>query len=278
MTLLGMALLMAVSHAQSPDLAQQAAWEALYDAKLELASGTDPEAVHLRLQNLVRSELRNDDPALSEAFFELGRLRWQLGRIDGARDALDSCVALGRMSAACLDLRLAIDLEQSGIREVPMTWDFSSTDHGVFHPRAVQELGGLSLEQDDAIGSSVLVWETMVSSRKTDRLVVGMDLAGDALPELTFRVSSTRLNAVLHVVLIAADGREWRSALSTLRIPAALWSDVALPLESFKSVAPDDVLRPDQLVRMELRDVTMITGRSGANAIKIDDFSLRYAP
>ncbi|MCB9680296.1 MAG: tetratricopeptide repeat protein [Alphaproteobacteria bacterium] len=234
----------------------------------------DPRAAVERYQDLVHNELPAGDPALSEALYWLARARWSIGEADAARDALDQCIRSGIDKARCTELRSRIDLEEESIRTVPTRWTFDNADHGVFHPRSYWDKGTIRLITD--VEGSCLVWDTQVDPVKEDRLVVGFHAPQPPPRTIAFRLRSGEIRAVIEIELVDVYGHRYTTRLPTATLPVREWVRVQIDLSDTTPLDPDGPpLDPSDLYRLVLRDMTAITGATGRNELRLDDFEVR---
>lgn len=248
-------------------------WTCVQRAKLADTLVGDSDTTLARYAQLVRSRLTAGDPSLSDALYWLGAGLWEIGDVEGARDALDQCIRTGLDEARCVDLRGRIDLEVEAVHRLPVHWTFDTPDHGFFHPRPYWDLGVLRLKADDA--TSALAWATRVDPVQQDRLVVGFRDPMPAPAVVAFRARSAEMIALLDLVFVDVEGRRWRPR-DRLRVPLRTWTTFTIDLGD---LVPDDEaqppLVPTALHRLVVLDATALTGRLGRNEIQIDDFEVR---
>lgn len=263
-------LLLLALVAQAQDT--RAAWEQLHDALLSESAYGEVDPATGVYEELVRS-LGADDPVRARALYWLGRARYSRDDVDGAREALRECVRIGIEKAPCLALLGRIELEQSSISTVPVTWTFDDTTHGFVHPWRYADKGSIRILQGPDQADGTLAWRTRVDVRGDDQLVVGFDDPKPTPRGVMFLVRSSDLDAVLRVLVYDIYDRRFVASGSQalIRLPRGELAYVDLDLGDF--TGDTGKLDTTQIDRLVLQDVTASYGNAaGDNEIYLDDF------
>lgn len=239
----------------------------------EAAYGNHEEAGRDYLELV--SRLAADDPLRAEALFRLASTRYAQGDLEGAREPLIKANRTGRCGTACQLLRDEIDLELASVRMIPQRWNFSSTDHGLFHPWEFGEKGGIRVQSRDDAANPALIWHTIVDVNKGDRLVVGFERPKPAPSRVRFKIQAEDRNASIKVVLIDDMGRSYAPE-GPIRVVAERPTLVDIDLGGLvPAVASDPPLDPSTLHRLHIDDVSARNGtQSGQHALYLDDFEI----
>lgn len=256
-----------------------AAWgQQALNARASLHEAMAQEVIHGDLEGSARHYLRmsrnraTDDATRAETLFSLGRAMYDLGRIDLARDALLEGIRSGVCPIHCRDLLETMEIDLDSVTTVPTRWTFDETDHGFFHPGAVQDLGAIKLgEAPD--GDRALAWSTAPQARRPDRLVLGLKRPDPAPAVVSMRITSETLDAILQLVVEDEAGHRY-SLPSARALPAGRPRTLELPLSLLVPLQPGTPpLDPTQLNRLALIDLTGAR-TSGSNTLWIHEFAL----
>lgn len=265
------ALLLLVGLAGAEDAAR--AWETLYDARLVEALDGTPEVAVMYYEELLR-DLKPGDPTYGEAWYALGRARWDLGNADGASTALRQAARDPGVRVAANALLARIDMASRAVRALPAHVTFEGSTGGFVRAGETADKGALEIRPVD--NDPALAWNTQVDADEVDRVAVALE-PGLALSEVSFRVRAARAPASLRVVV--ADGAEGRYASPVFQVPTDAWLPVELPLAAFRADldgARGDAPRPLVVRVVELEDVTGRGGEDhGPNTLFVDDVTLR---
>lgn len=244
----------------------------LYDALLREALSGDLEQATVAYRSLSR-KLPIDDPIRADALLWLGRALYDLGEVDQARDALLDGIRSGLCPVRCRELLEIVEVDQASITRTPTSWTFDQTDHGLFHPWQVQDLGGIRIDVSPA-GDAALEWTTIAQTRKPDRLVVGFQRPAPAPEQLRITVTSSALEALLQI-LVEDDGGRRYGLPEALVVKPGGPRRLTVPLRVLEPVDPaDPPLDPAGLWRLTLVDLT--GSRSpGPNTLWLHDFEVR---
>lgn len=251
-------------------------WESAYDAALRESLDGDLEAAEDRYEDLVHNVLPSGVEMLAITLFRLGRVRYLLGDINGARDTLDSCIATGLQKVRCFGLRGQIDLEADAVHDVPMKWTFDDAQHGFLHPRTHWDKGSIRIRKDPLTEAGSLEWSTHVDAIREDMLVVGFRSPRPTPREVRLTMLSREIDATVRLEFEDIDGRRYVPLSRTNALPRGEEVDVRLALSSLRSVDSDDPpLNARELHRMYIIDVTGVFGQVGHNVLRLDNFQVR---
>lgn len=249
-------------------------WQAVHEAMLRESLDGDLDAAEARYTDLVHNVLPSGDPALARALLQLGRVRDLSGNTNGAREALDACVATGMAKAPCLDLRAEIDLEADAVRSVPVHWTFDDAQHGFLHPRAYRDKGVMKIETVQDSGESVLAWVKTVDAIRDDMLVVGFQQPSPPPRSLRMQLTSVELDATLRIEVEDVDGHRYTT--SAISLDKGVPQDVRLSVSALRPLDEESPpVRGAELHRMYLVDVSGTFGQVGTNVLRLDDFQVR---
>ena len=231
----------------------------------------DLDAAIQRYRLLVRNGAM-DDASRARAVTMLGRALYDLGQVDEAREALFQGRASGVCDAECVRLLQALVIEQEAVTSIPAVWDFRATDHGFFHPLALQDQGAIRLETLDD-GSGILVWETRQPARGPDMLVVGLMRPDPAPRQVVLSITAVAASGQVVVAVEDELGRRWALAepIACLR---GQRRDVVIPMSmlrpQFEGVrVPVD---PRRLTRVSLETVAP---EGASNVLYLHQFEIR---
>lgn len=245
------------------------AWETLYDARLVEAVDGTPEVAVLYYEELLQ-DMKPEDPMAGEAWYWLGRARWELGDPEGATAALRQAARDPRQRAAATGLLARIDLAVRAVRTLPWAASFEGSTGGFIRAGETAAKGALEIRPVDD-DDPALAWNTRIEAGTTDRLLLALE-PGLALHTIAFRVRATTVAADLRVAV--ADGAGGRYVAPALTVPTGDWLLVELPLSGFRAEA--DGARPTGVRLLELEDLTGLRGKDlGPNTLLVDEVSLR---
>ncbi|HHO50119.1 MAG TPA: hypothetical protein ENK18_04415 [Deltaproteobacteria bacterium] len=260
-------------------LALVAAGQQELSARAALHEAMAEEVIHGDLDGAARRYLRmsrnraTDPTTRAETLFFLGRAMYDLGRIDLAREALLEGIRSGVCAIRCRDLLETLEIDLESVTTVPTRWTFDETDHGFFHPGAVQDLGAIKLGQAPD-GDRALAWSTSPQARRPDRLVIGLKRPNPAPSLVSVRITSETLDAILQLVVEDEAGHRY-SLPQPRALPAGRSRTLELPLAQLIPLQPGTPpLDPTRLTRLALIDLTGAR-TSGDNTLWIHDFALR---
>ena len=208
------------------ELTQMSLLDEALTGDMRAAENSYESIAHAILPPEETRQLSLADPALPRVLYWLGRARWTLGDIDGARDALDRCIRTGLEKGPCLDLRSRIDLENDAVHELPVAWDFEDALHGVFHPRRFWHRGSIRIIADET--SSLLEWSTTVDGSTQDELVVAFRSPQPAPKTIRLVVWSGELDGALQVVLEDIEGQTYIPEAKPIRVAQQEVSEIIL--------------------------------------------------
>ncbi len=240
----------------------------------EAAYGNHDEAIRGYL-SLVR-KLPADDPLRAEALFHLAAANYALGRLDEAREPLIDANRTGVCGTRCQLLLGRIDLERGSVRTLPVRWDFSTVDHGLFHPWEYEDKGGIRVQSTDEAANPALIWRTVVDVNKGDRLVVGFEHPAPAPRRVRFRIQAERHPAWIRVRIVDDLGRSYVPATDPIRVDADRPTRVDLDLSALVPVPPSTApLDRATVSRLYIEDVSAQAGSPpGEHRLYLDDFEI----
>ncbi len=268
------ALTLLVTVALSQDQGERTSWDFLHQAQLIEAGDGDLARAAKDYQALVRS-LGTDAPFRGRALFALGRVRYLMGDIKRAREALKEGIRTNTCYDACNELLSQLELEQNAVREVPVLWTFDSPDHGFFHPWMFATRGSIRISEE-AGRKTALVWETVVDSHERDMLVVGFDRPKPTPEHILMKMQSEKIAAQVEIVILDEAGNAFRPRGGRIPVPALDVMEIDVSLRHLVPIdAGSPPFDPSRISRFEIRDVSAVAGRVGPNALYIDDFEVR---
>ena len=244
----------------------------LYDAMLQEALTGDLQAAALAYRSLSR-KLPAEDPTRAEALLWLGRALYDLGEVEEARESLLDGIRSGLCPNRCRELLEIIEVDQESITATPTAWTFDQTDHGIFHPWLVQDLGSIKIATSPN-GDPALEWSTTAQTRKPDRLVVGFQRPFPPPEEVRLTVTSSTHDALLQMLVEDEAGRRYGLPEALVVLPGAP-RRITVPLRLLEPVEPaDPPCDPATLWRLTLVDLTG-NRATGPNTLWIHDFEVR---
>lgn len=268
MTTAPLVLLVATAWGQDPEDV-----DIMQTARLnESAYGNHEDAIR-GYTELVR-RLAADDPLRAEALYRLAFAEYSLGNLEAARDPLFEANRTGVCHARCQMLLGQLDLERNAVRQTPIEWDFSNTEHGLHHPWRYQDKGGIRVETTAESRDPALVWRTTVDVNKGDQLVIGFENPAPAPEVIRFTIGTDDRDASIRVRLVDDLGRNYGPSQGPIRIRPD--TDVEVELKLRKLIAADPSappLDPSTLARMYIEDVSAFSGTPpGEHELSLDDF------
>jgi hypothetical protein len=265
------ALLALASHAND-----RQSWGDLHLALLAESADGDQLAARSVYARMVRS-LPADDPIRAEALYWLACSHWLAGQSNDARSALREGIRTGACRQRCFDLLERIELDAAAVTEVPVTWNFETPEHGLFHPWRYDHKGTLRLGAPPGETDSALIWSTSIDVRTEDQLVMSFDRPSPPPSQLAFRIRASRVEAWIRVFAEDELGRTYTWGGAGMLVP--MEDTLALVVDLDRMVATDatgDTLDPSRLARLRLVDTTGFEGEGvGANQIYLDDLVVR---
>lgn len=249
-----------------------ATWLELHQALLHESADGDLGAA-AEYQRIVRNV---GEPLRSEALYWLGRARYTAHDLPEARDALLECVRTAPNRERCQDLIDQIELDDAGIRELPVEWTFEGPGHGLLHPHIYRNKGTIRLARDTRSGPA-LEWSTQVAPQTDDQL--WLSFRHPEPPPRGLRFITWTGDQPAQLRLIVFDDAGQRFGLPNQGIVQVAVNEpvlVRVPLSQLEALAPEDaVLDPARIDRLILQDATAFYSRAtGANRIYLDDFEV----
>lgn len=247
-----------------------AAWDSLNEARVFEAAGGTPDVAVLRCQEGLENTPA-DDPMRGELLYCVARNRLRLGDQNGALAALREVPSTSSAWGPAHTLIDRIQLQARAIPHVPVVCTFDADTCGFV--RTWERLDKGLLERRDIGDRTTLAWDTTVKESEEDRIAVA--LASDApVRSVSFRAMATRFEASLRFYLVEGSGT--RHLGPVVQIPTGSWTQVTLPVSSFRSADARAGGPPGTVRLVEIVDLsgTLLTDRD-ANTILFDEIELR---
>jgi hypothetical protein len=248
------------------------AWDLLQRAMLAEAASGDYDGSLREYERLVRN-LGVDHPVRAEALFRLGSARYILGDSPGAREALMEGIRTGSCGAPCHILLGRIQLEADSIRRLPVHWNFSDSQHGVFHPWEFDDKGAIRVQDGEEAANPALIWQTIVDVRKGDHLVIGFKQPTPAPKVVRFKMQADQHSASVRVRVVDDMGRAY-GLPGPIRVGTERPAEIEVVLSEMKPADPQDPpMDTSSIYRLYIDDVSALNGTPpGPNALYLDDF------
>jgi len=260
-----------------PALAQDIrAWQGMQEGMLiEAADGNLQGAVSW-YEGLVDGAAQ-DDPAVSEIYYWLGRARYVQGEAEGARKALKLAEEDPDNADRARALRAQIDGLDLQVRSLPVTHTFDTgTSHWV-HSWQYQGRGAIDIGRPTPEDDPAMAWATAVAELQDDRIQMSF-APGETPRTFTLQLRSRVFPA--WVLLGAEDDRGNYYRMSTaVEVSTDGWVTVTARPKDFQ---PEDAgwgagdPWPQTVRTLYLFDVTArLSSDRGPNTIYVDDVTVR---
>lgn len=219
-----------------PEAAAQSALSQLQQGMAEEVLYGDLEGARVRYMRLAQDEAV-DGVARADAVFLWGRVLYDLGRYEEAREVLLEGIRSGTCPQRCRLLHETMEIDLASVDELPVTWTFDRANHGVFHPSAVQDLGSIKLALSPN-GDPALMWTTTSQMGRSDRLVMGVRRPEPPPEVLELGVTSVQAPAVLRAYVVDEVGRLYGQE-EPIRLAAGVRMQLAIRFEELIEVRSD---------------------------------------
>lgn len=261
----------------SPAQAQeQTHWNDLQAALLTEAAFGDQAGAIREYERLVR-DLPGDHAVLPQALYRLAEARAATGDFDGAREALLVSIRSGTCASPCQALLGRVQLHLDAVRTLPVQWTFDDSNHGLFHPWELDDLGTVRVQPASETENPALMWDTTVDIRANDRLVVGFKNAVPPPREVSFRMQSAGRRGAIRIRVTDRDGQDYLQPGAASSIDPRGPTTVTVRMADLVPADPGQPpLDPSAIHRLYIEDVSAMNGSEpGPMWYALDDFIIR---
>lgn len=249
------------------------AWEKLYDARLNAATGMAAPQVNEDFQRALSQVRDEPSPYLADIHYWRALALLTTGEVSAAADEIALIGPREVLSDRDRALLAQVDIAERQIRRLPLHEDFSDAADAAPWIRSPQRAGMRDLGLTDLDGDRVVVWTTVVQNVSDDAIMLAFADRGPS--RIRMRLRADRFSANMRGRLEDDEGQQWTARIPT--VSTRDWVEVQLSLSDFALVGDPFGRPPDprSLRSFLLMDVTGYRGEeSGENRIYIDDLDL----